>query len=263
LISLSEVLLVKDENEKAASAASQAIELLEPLANTPAPTESTARDRWLFAMAFTDRGAGLRELGKESESKSDLDHAIALAESFSQQQTEFDDAQFQLACACNHKGDLLARQGSGRIEAESLYKKAYVILERLARENELSPLYREEWARTLSGRATTRVAAGNLPAAESDCREGLKLVDELISQEKAKKGASQSPQYASLRGRILEQQSQILSLRNQHSEASSVLDSALGEIQRAMSIDPARKVDEAVRARLIKRRQETSDQSKR
>ena len=113
---------------------------------------------------------------------------------------------------------MLSRDGTGSDEAEKTYAKASEILERLARENRLTPLYREELARTLVGRAAVRVASGNLLGAEADIKEAFALLDRLIAQETAKK-AVRSPQYASIRARVLEQQSRLHSARKESVKA--------------------------------------------
>ena len=58
--------------------------LLRPLAGPDAGSESTTRDRWLLAMALTDRGVASREAGDRDRAAHDFDEAARVAGSVAQ-----------------------------------------------------------------------------------------------------------------------------------------------------------------------------------
>src|SRR5262249_43277899 len=66
LIDLSEILLLKDQVAESRRAADQAVQLLGPLADPAEPSELTSNDRWLLAMALTDRGTALLEAHEQA-----------------------------------------------------------------------------------------------------------------------------------------------------------------------------------------------------
>ena len=124
----------------------------------------------------------------------------------------YDDAQFQLACIANQRGELLSTDLSKLSESEQNYEQAAQILTRLISNHKSIPHYREEMAVTLCGRAAVRLAMGRIPDAQRDCEAALDHLAWLIG-EQTRKGAPENPQYLSLLGQVLDRQSRIHFLR--------------------------------------------------
>ena len=75
LIDLSEVLVLKCQHAEARMAADQAVDLLRPAASPAADSGFTTRDRWLLALALTDRAVASREAGDRDRAARDFDEA--------------------------------------------------------------------------------------------------------------------------------------------------------------------------------------------
>ena len=244
LINLSEILVLKDQHAEAHTAADQAVDLLRPLAGPEAASDRTTRDRWLLSMALTDRGVASMEAGDRDRAARDFDEAARVAGSVAQDDEMYEDFQFQLACIANGRGELLSTDRSTLMEAEKNYEQASQILTKLISDHKLIPHYREEMAATLCGRAAVRLAMTRIPDAQRDCEAALDHLAWLIG-EQSRTGAPENPEYLSLLGQVLAQQSRIHFLQGRSPEGRSTHAEAVEKLSRAIWLDPARAADKA------------------
>src|SRR5262249_19736841 len=143
----------------------QAVGLLGPLAGAAPTSDFATRDRWLLCMALIDRGVASEGAGDRDAARRDLDEAERVAGQVPRGDAVFDDAQFQIACACSRRGDLdlLAKAPPRPLESFENYERASRILDRLIGDHAVIPHYREALATTHSGRAAARLALGQIP----------------------------------------------------------------------------------------------------
>jgi eukaryotic-like serine/threonine-protein kinase len=238
LTDLSEVLVLKREHAEALTAADQAVDLLSPAAGS----DFTTRDRWLLALALTDRAVASREAGDRDRAARDFDEAARVAGSVAEDDEMHDDSQFQLACIANGRGELLSTDQKALLESEKTYEQAAQILTKLISKYKLAPHFREEMAATLCGRAAVRVAMAHIPDAQRDCEAALDHLTWLIA-EQTRNGAPENPQYLSLLGQVLDQQSRIHFLQGRSPEGQSTHVQAVEKLSRAIQLDPARAAD--------------------
>ncbi len=242
LINLSEVLVLKCQHTAAHAAADPAVELLRPIGAPDAGADGTARDRWLLSIALTDRGVAFREAGDRIHAGHDFDEAARVAGSVPQDDEVYDDAQFQLSCTANERGELLSTDVSKLAQSEKNYEEAAQILTRLIAENKLMPHYRQKMAATLCGRAAVRLAMNHIADAERDCEAAQEYLAGLIG-EQTRKRAPENPEYLSLLGQVLDQQSRIHFVRGRSPEGLSTHTQAIEKLSRAIELDPARAAD--------------------
>jgi serine/threonine-protein kinase len=241
LINLSEILVLKARPAEARTAADQAVALLKSLAPDP-KSDRTAYDQWLLSMALKARGVASGEVGDRDRVAPDLEEASRVAGSVSRDDEVYDDAQFQLACIADQRGDLASKDASTLAESEGYYEQASRILARLIKDHALIPHYREEMAVTLCGRAAVRLATSRVPDAQRDCEAALDHLAWLVG-EQARKGAPENPQYLSLLGQVLARQSRIQFLQGRSQEGRKTLAEAVEKLSRAVQLDPARAAD--------------------
>jgi eukaryotic-like serine/threonine-protein kinase len=244
LINLSEVLVLKCEHTAAHAAADRAVELFGPLGAPDAGGDGTTNDRWLLSMALTDRGVASREAGDRVKAGQDFDEAARVAGSVPQDDEVYDDAQFQLSCAANERGELLSLDVSKLAESEKNYEQAAQILTRLIDNHKLTPHYRQRMAMTLCGRAAVRLAMNKIADAEHDCETAREHLAGLIG-EQTQKGAPENPDYLSVLGQVLDLQSRIHFVRGRLPEGRSTHTQAIEKLSRAIELDPARTADKA------------------
>jgi tetratricopeptide (TPR) repeat protein len=237
-------LVLKDQQGEAHKAADQAVELLRPLANPDAASDRTTRDRWLLSMALTDRGVASRGTGDRDRAAQDFDEAARVAGSIAEDDPIYDDSQDQLACIANQRGELLSTDLSKLQESENTFEQADKILSRLINKHKVIPLYRELMAATLCGRAAVRLAMNRIPDAQRDCEAAQGHLTWLIA-EQTRKGAPENPEYVSLLGQVLTQQSRIHFLQGRSLEGRSTRVEAGKRLSRAIELDPARVADKA------------------
>jgi hypothetical protein len=245
LINLSEVLLLQRRMKEAQKAADTAVQLITSLIGSSPDSPDRSRQRWLLAMALTDRGAASKETGDARGARLDLDSATRTAGQITPDDDYYNDAQFQLASIANQKGDLLAGDQSTNAEAERSYGEATRILSGLIKEHQQRPHYREELAVTYSGRAAARQGMGRLPEAQRDCQAALELLEQLIAEE-GHEGAPENAQYRSLLGQALARQGRIIVLQGRKAEGKQNLAMAIKQLRRALELDPARATDRIV-----------------
>ena len=113
----------------------------------------------------------------------------------------YNDAQFQLACIANKRGELLITDLSKFAESEKNYEQAYQTLTRLINNHKLIPHYREEMAMTLGGRAAVRLAMARIPDAQRDCEAALDHLAWLIGGTNGK-GAPENPSISAFLARF-------------------------------------------------------------
>jgi serine/threonine-protein kinase len=244
LINLSEILVLKGQHAEGRNAADQAVGLLKSLAGATTRTDLN-RDRWLLCLALADRGAASKEAGDHDAAHQDFDEAEEVAGQVPREDEVYDDAQFQLACVSNQRGELLGKDPSRLPESVKSYQRASQILERLIKDHTLIPHHREEMAVTFSGRAAIRLAMGLIPDAQRDCKAALDHLAGLI-EEQARKGAPENPQYLSLLGRTLAIQGRIHLRQGRVAEGRKALAEAEEKLDRAIQVDPGRGMDRAI-----------------
>jgi hypothetical protein len=204
----------------------------------------TTTYQWLLAMALTDRATASGEAGDRDHAALDLDEASRIAGSVARGDEVYDDAQFQLACIADQRGELASQHASKLAESEGSFEQASRILTRLIGDHGRISHYREEMAATLCGRAGVRIAMARIPDAQQDCEAALEHLTWLI-QEQAHRGAPENPRYLSLLGRVLARQSRIHFLLGHSAEACSTHAEAVAKLGRAVQLDPARAADRA------------------
>ena len=248
LINLSEILTLKNHHSEARKTANEAVDLLKPLVVSTADPKRMSRNRWLLAMALTDRGIACGEEGDDANAAGDFDEAAKVASQIPRGDEFYDDAQFQLASIANQRGEMLSKDLSKLAESETSFEQASLILSRLIDDHKPIAHYREEMTLTLVGRAVARLAMDRTLDSERDCQDALNLVSRLIEQ-RTRGGAPESAQYRSLLGRILAQQSQIR-IRQGRPPADSreTLAQAAKNLTRAIQIDPHAQRPGATRA---------------
>jgi serine/threonine-protein kinase len=245
LINLSEILVLKCQFGEAHTAADRAVNLLRPFAGPGARPDATTRDRWLLAMALTNRGVASREAGNRDSAAHDFDEAARVAGSVAPDDEVFDDAQFQLASIANQRGELLSTDLSKLPQSEDSYEQAAQLLTTLISNHKMIPHYREEMAVTLCGRAGVRLAMTRIPDAEHDCEAALGHLAWLTA-EQTRKGAPQNPQYLSLHGQVLSAQSRIHFLQGRLPDGHNARAQAVEKLSRAIELDPARAADKVL-----------------
>jgi serine/threonine-protein kinase len=238
LIDLSEVLVLKCRHAEAQSAADQAVDLLSPASGSG----FTTRDRWLLALALTDRAVASRETGDRDSAARDFDEAARNAGSVTEDNEIYDDCQFQLACIANGRGELLSTDQKALPASEKNFEQAAQVLTRLIGKYKLAPHFREELTVTLCGRAAVRIALARIPEAQHDCEAALDHLAWLI-EEQSRKSAPENPQYLSLWGQVLDQQGRIHSLQGRSAEGRIAHSLAVEKLSRAIQLDPARAAD--------------------
>jgi tetratricopeptide (TPR) repeat protein len=243
LINLSEILILEGRPAEARTSADQAVDLLRPLA-ADAKSGVTTTYQWLLAMALTDRGAASGDVGDRDRAALDLDEASRIAGSVPRGDEVHDDAQFQLACIANLRGELASKDSSRLAESEESFEQASSILTRLIGDHGRIPHYREEMAATLCGRAGVRLVLARIPDAQQDCEAALGHLTWLIG-EQVRRGAPENPRYLSLLGRVLARQSRIHFLLGHSAEGRSTHAEAVEKLGQAVRLDPARATDRA------------------
>ena len=242
LTDLSEVLVLKCQHAEALAAADQAVDILSPAARPDAGSGFRTRDRWLLALALTDRAVASREAAYRDRAARDFDEAARIAGSVAEDDESYDDSQFQLACIANGRAELRSTDQQALLQSEKNYEQAAQFLTRLIRKYTLAPHFREEMTVTMCGRAAVRVAMARIPDAQRDCEAALDHLTWLID-EQARQGAPENPQYLSLLGQVLDQQSQIHFLQGRSPEGQSTRSQAVEKLSRAIQLDPARAAD--------------------
>ena len=242
LINLSEIQILKCQYAEAYAAADQAVNVLNPPAGADAGPGSRTRDRWLLSMALTDRGVASKEAGDRDRATRDFDEAARIAGSVAQSDEIYDDAQFQLACIANQRGELVITDQSKIPESEKNYEQAYQTLTKLINNHNLIPHYREEMAVTLCGRAAVRLSMTRIPDAQRDCEAALDHLAWLIG-EQTRTGAPENPQYLSLLGQVLARQSEVHFRGRRTPEGRNTHALAVEKLSRAIELDPARAAD--------------------
>jgi tetratricopeptide (TPR) repeat protein len=154
----------------------------------------------------------------------------------------FDDAQFEIAHIANDRAELIAKKHSQLPEAQNNYDRASQILERLIKDHALVPHYREELSVTLCGRAAVQLALGDVPAAQRDCRTAVDQLARLIEEQNRNSGP-ENPEYLSLLGRVLAQESRIYLSQGRLDDSRKAFAEAIEKLDRAIAIDPARATD--------------------
>jgi len=259
LIDLSEILLMKNELDESRRASSDAIQLLEPLAEPARTSANTPHHRWLLALALTDRAIASMEAGVNDAARDDLNAAEKVCKRILESDAENNDAQYQLACILSQRADLLTREPAKLLVAEQIHSRAARILETLILHYKLIPSYPEQMAVTLSGRAAVRLAmgAGRLADARSDCDESRRLLEGLIAEEKRKEGW-ENPNRLSLLGRALERASLIYRAQGERSRSLEALADAADKLTLSLKGDAARARDELMLKRITARLAEES-----
>jgi serine/threonine protein kinase len=238
LINLSEVLMLKEQYAEAREAADGAVALLRPLAGAVPTSDLTARDRWLLCMALADRAVASGRAGRLDPALRDFDEAERVASQIPRDEEPYDDAQFQIACISNQRGELL-KDVSRLSESERNYEQAAGILERLIKDHALILHYREEMAVTSSGRAAARLSMGRIADAQRDCQTALDHLALLVG-EQARKGAPENPGYLSLLGQTRALEGRIYRGQGRVIEGRKAMAEAAESLERALRIDPAR-----------------------
>ena len=249
LIDLSEVLALQNRGVEAREAADGAVGLLRPLAVAIPKSDPTTRDQWLLCLALTNRGIASRGTSQTNRALGDLDEAEEVASRVPREEDVYDDAQFQIACISNQRGDLLCKDLSRFPESEKNYERAALILERLTEDHRLIPHYREELAVTTSGRAAARLAMGRIADAQRDCQVALDHLAWLV-QEQERKGAPENPQYLSLLGQVRALEGRIHRTQGRVIEGRKAFAEAAESLDRALWIDPARETDKVLLNRI-------------
>jgi tetratricopeptide (TPR) repeat protein/tRNA A-37 threonylcarbamoyl transferase component Bud32 len=245
LINLSEILVLKCQYAEAYTAADQAIKVLEQPVGPGAGPNYKNRDQWLLSMALTDRGVASREAGDRDRAARDFDEAAEVAGSIAPDDEYYNDAQFQLACIANQRGELVITDQSKIPESEKNYEQAYQTLTRLITNHKLIPYYREEMAVTLCGRAGVRLAMARIPDAQRDCEAALDHLAWLIG-EQTRTGAPENPQYLSLLGQVLARQSEVHFRGRRTPEGRNTHALAVEKLSRAIELDSARAADKVL-----------------
>jgi tetratricopeptide (TPR) repeat protein len=242
LINLSEILSLKNQASEASQAAKDAVDLLEPLAAPPADPKRLSRNRWLLAMALTDRGIASIQAGDGANAAGDFDAGERVVSQISREDELYDDAQFQIASIANQRGELLSKDHAKLADADGSFEQASAALSRLIDDHKLIAHYREEMTLTHIGRATVHLAMNRVQDAKHDCQSALDLVSRLIDERK-RKGAPESPENLSLLARILALQSRVHIVQGKPAEGRKTLEQAAETLSRAIQIDPAREID--------------------
>ncbi len=144
MINLSEILTLENQHMEAHKTAKEAVNLLQPLVAYSAQPKRISRNRWLLAMALTDRGIASREGGDDVQAARDFDEAEKVVREVPHDDEFYDDAQFQLASIANQRGEMLSQHRSKLNESERNFDHASQILTRLVNDHKLIAHYREE-----------------------------------------------------------------------------------------------------------------------
>jgi serine/threonine-protein kinase len=249
LINLSEILVLKSKLEDAQIAAAKAVDLLQPLAQSAQPTDRTPSDRWLFAMALTDRGVALKLTGARRAAARDFLDAERVCMQVLGEKPDYSDVAYQLACILNQRGDLLASDPRTRQEALNAFKRAAELLDKLIAGHKSIPYYREELVAGLIASAGLHASDNCAELARKDCESARAHVQRLIeSQQNA--GTPGNARHLSLLGRALELSSRIRNSEGQRTQALQELSAAVAALDRCIELDPSRKADKSLAASL-------------
>jgi tetratricopeptide (TPR) repeat protein len=189
-------------------------------------------------------GSAASAAGDRDRAARDLDEASRAVASLAPDDEVHDDAQFQLACMSDRRGELASRGASRLAESEGHYEEASRILARLIKDHGQVPHYRGEKVAALCGRAGVRFALSRLVDAQRDCEEALDHLAWLIGDQ-VRKGAPENPQYLSLLGRVQARQGRIHQLQGRPEECRKAREEAVENPSKAVRLDPARAADRA------------------
>ena len=227
---------------------------------TPAPIPRPGIDgcsRWRSRTGASHA----REAGERDRAARDFDEAAQVAGSIAQDDQFYDDAQFQLACIANGRGELLSTDLARLVESEKNYEQAAQILTRLISKHKLIPHYREEMAATLCGRAAVRLAMNRIPDAQSDCEAALDHLAWLIGEQK-RKGHRKTPSISAFLARCWIGRAGFISSGDGPQRVKSTHAQAVEKLSRAIVLDPARAADkvrlEGLRPARLSRKSESS-----
>ena len=118
LINLSEILVLKNQHADARNAADQAVDLLHPSPRSVPKSDLTTRDRWLLSLALTDRGTASKEAGRHDHAAPRFRRGGEGRGPGPPRGEVYDDAQFQIACVSNQRGELLGKDPARLAESE-------------------------------------------------------------------------------------------------------------------------------------------------
>ena len=159
MINLSEVLMLKNQNQEAHQVAGQAFDLLRSIIDSPQSPDREPRDQWFLSMAITDRGVACKKAGNHDQAIQDLEEAARVARELSRHELYHDDAQFQLATIANQKGELLSHDRTRHDESDHCFEEASAILSTLITNHKLIPHYRGGTGRYTAGKGRPAVGA--------------------------------------------------------------------------------------------------------
>jgi tetratricopeptide (TPR) repeat protein len=213
----------------------EAVRLLQPLAQGP-PANDDFELR--LVLAHGNVGRACREAGDFAAAESAYSQAIRRVRALVKKQRVHDD-RYALATTLNGLGQLLAAQPERRPDAIQAFGEAVALLRVLVDQHGNTPLYRCELAAAYIGRSGM-IAVGALPRAESDCARAVELLKTLIKE------SPELPEYHSLLGRCLTEQSRLARLKNQPDDARDLAARALIEHEKALNLNPDSAIDKVL-----------------
>jgi hypothetical protein len=247
LINLSELLVLRGKPEDGQEAAVEAVELLQPLAESAGESDQIARYQWLYAMALTDRGVASRLKGDRVAAARDFDLAERVCLRVPKNKPEYDDTTHLLACVFNQRGYLLAGEPRALGEALNAFQKAAELLDKLIAGHPAIPHHREERADGLIGSAGIHLSANRTQRARQDCESAKEYVQKLMDGQR-KAGAPDSARLLSLLGRALELSSRVHFSQGDRAQALKDLSAAIANLDRCVALDPRRIADKSLAA---------------
>jgi eukaryotic-like serine/threonine-protein kinase len=241
LVDLAEILLLLGKPAEAFAQANAAVELLGQAAATGGSAKQDDRATWLLAMALTDRGdaAIARDARTRDSASADYDRAIELAESLGKESDYFTSGRLQLATALTRRGEAFLAEPPDRERAKQAFDQAIAVIEPLASAAKSYAYFREALAASFAGRARLNFARRRIDEAAHDCTRSQSLWGELLKAEPS------NPDFLSGLADVKEIASDIAMLRANTAEAKALLDGAMVDLERALSVEADRAGDVA------------------
>ena len=242
-INLADVYILKGQPTKAVAAATRAVDLLGPLAESPVATPRRDTDRWLFSPALSNRAAAHERSGKKPPRNPTSTALKRSRKDILIENAEYLDARFQLASIASLRGKWLAEGPWDLPVALRSCDTAIEILKAFVEQSPTVPFYREQLATTLTirARARHRIGPSRSNDALADCEAALELAQALLQA--APKEARGNPHYLSLAANAHHVKSLVYHLRGDKDDSRKSLVAAQDDLKRSLEIDDSRAAD--------------------
>ena len=234
LIDLSDALLIQGDAAGSSDAAKEAIGLLDqpPFERNSSPHD--AFTRWLIGLARINRGMAQDQLGHPAEAEKEFREALVRVGEVPEKSVYRVDANCLKGVLLARLGLLLHKQPVRREEAENCLDQSVAILKRLVTDHKENIDFRAELAIALNAQSRVQIQKDHKKDANIGCAAAEAALRKLGP------AVQNNPQFASIMGET----AAIKASLAQGQERQSLLNRAISHLERALELDPDRKVDQ-------------------